>query len=197
MKELALFPRDCLDFLNRYATGVRFLGGVGLLVLTAGCATTTSGEPEWPEQPSPSYPDASNQQSGAKSAATLDEPAQQKTESASPGSTLAKKYDGKKALSTLRGKATYYADSLAGNHTASGDVYDPNEYTAAHKKLPFGTILRVVREDNGAETYVRVNDRGPFGPKDRIVDLSKAAAQELDMMRAGVVGVRVEVVARP
>lgn len=112
-------------------------------------------------------------------------------------SSLAKEYDGKKPLSTVKGKATYYADSLAGNHTANGDIYDPDEFTAAHKKLPFGTVVRVVREDTGDATYVRINDRGPFGPSDRIIDLSKAAAEEIDMMKAGVVSVRVEVLDKP
>src|SRR5690606_15659747 len=112
-------------------------------------------------------------------------------------SLLAKEYAGKKSLETLSGKATYYADSLAGNSTASGEVYDPKEHTAAHKKLPFGTVVRVVREDTSAVTYARINDRGPFGEKDRIIDLSRAAAEELDMMKAGVVSVRVEVVDKP
>ena len=116
---------------------------------------------------------------------------------AGSSSALAKQYEGKKALQTLEGKATYYADSLAGNHTASGEPYDPELFTAAHKKLPFGTVVRVVRRDNGQTTYVKINDRGPFGAKDRIIDLSKAAARELDMLGAGVVGVRVEVVERP
>jgi rare lipoprotein A len=59
--------------------------------------------------------------------------------------------------------------------------------------LPFGTVLRVVRIDTGASVIVRVNDRGPFGRRRRIVDLSRAAAEQLDMMRRGVVNVRVEV----
>lgn len=100
-------------------------------------------------------------------------------------------------MGTLRGKATYYADSLAGNHTANGDVYDPAKFTAAHRNLPFGTVVRVVHVESGAETYVRVNDRGPFGSKDRIIDLSKAAARELDMLDSGVVGVRIEILEKP
>lgn len=166
--------------------------------LALGCATQkSSSTPSWPEQPSPSYPNPLAEAKPTAPPETLDEPQTHEQPMGAPSSSLAKEYNGKKALETLSGKATYYADSLAGNHTANGDVYDPKKFTAAHKKLPFGTVVRVVREDNGAVTYARINDRGPFGPKDRIIDLSKAAAKELDMMKAGVVGVRVEIVQRP
>lgn len=109
-------------------------------------------------------------------------------------SELASKFAGKRALTVLHGSATYYSNKFAGRKTASGSTYDPREFTAAHRKLPFGTVLRVVRRDNGKTTYVRVTDRGPFGSRKRIVDLSRAAAEELDMLRDGVVKVRVEVV---
>jgi rare lipoprotein A len=100
-------------------------------------------------------------------------------------------------LEVLRGRASYYADSLAGNPTASGERYDPAALTAASRDLPFGTRVRVIREDTGASVVVRVNDRGPFGDRSRILDLSRAAAERLDMIRAGVVDVRVEVLERP
>lgn len=93
----------------------------------------------------------------------------------------------------LEGKAAYYGDSLAGNRTANGDVYDPRGFTAASRTLPFGTLVRVVRVDNGRSVVVRINDRGPFGDERRIIDLSRAAAEQLDMIRAGVIDVRVEV----
>jgi rare lipoprotein A len=93
----------------------------------------------------------------------------------------------------LEGKATYYGDSLAGNKTASGEVYDPRAFTAAHRTLPFGTVVRVVRLDTQRYVYVRITDRGPFGNRQRIIDLSKIAAERLGMLRAGVVKVRVEV----
>ena len=116
----------------------------------------------------------------------------------SPSSSrLRSTYGGKKPLKTLNGKATYYADSLAGNLTANGDIYNPAKFTAAHRQLRFGTIVRVTRKDNGKTTYARVNDRGPFSRQDRIIDLSKAAAQELGMMKVGVVPVRVEILERP
>lgn len=92
------------------------------------------------------------------------------------------------------GEASYYSDSLAGRSTASGEPYDPTRFTAAHRKLPFGTVLRVVRVDDGRSVYVKVNDRGPFGKRNRILDLSRSAAETLGMMRAGVTQIRLEVV---
>jgi rare lipoprotein A len=95
--------------------------------------------------------------------------------------------------SLQKGRASYYADSLAGNSTASGEPYDPKALTAAHRTLPFGTWVLVSRPGKAA-VRVRINDRGPFGNKDRIIDLSRAAAEELDMVRAGVVEVTVQIV---
>ena len=103
------------------------------------------------------------------------------------------------AQRTLSGKASYYHDSLAGNKTASGQRYRPQLLTAAHRTLPFGTRLRVVRTDakNQPVVCVTVNDRGPFAGRNRIVDLSRSAAEALGMIAAGVVSVRVEVLSGP
>jgi rare lipoprotein A len=98
-----------------------------------------------------------------------------------------------KALAVFRGQASYYGDSLAGNRTASGERYDPRAFTAAHKTLAFGTVVRVVRPDTGAWVNVRITDRGPFVAR-RVLDLSRAAAERLRMIRSGVVEVRAEVV---
>jgi rare lipoprotein A (peptidoglycan hydrolase) len=98
------------------------------------------------------------------------------------------------ARQVLRGFASYYANSLAGNPTASGAPYEPRLYTAAHRTLPFGTRLRVTRTDtNQAPVCVTVNDRGPFAGRRRIVDLSRRAAEALEMIGEGVVPVRVDV----
>ena len=174
----------------------RGFGALLALSLTA-CATTQGPQPDWPAQPTPAYPEppASDGPVVAPTESAKSE-GFGKAPASTSGNSLAKQYDGKKALETLEGKATYYADSLAGNHTASGEPYDPKAFTAAHKKLPFGTVVRVIRVDDGSVTYVRINDRGPFGPKERIIDLSRAAAEELGMLRAGVVRVRVEIVKR-
>ena len=100
------------------------------------------------------------------------------------------------ASASFDGAVSYYADSLAGNSTASGEPYDPSERTAASRTLPFGTVLRVTRPDTGASVIVRVNDRGPFGRRQRVLDLSRSAAEAIDMIRRGVVEVHVEVVRR-
>ncbi len=86
------------------------------------------------------------------------------------------------------GVASWYGDELAGHTTASGEVFDPKGLTAAHRTFPFGTWLEVVREKNGQRVEVRVNDRGPH-KRSRILDLSKAAAAKLGMLRDGVANV--------
>lgn len=89
------------------------------------------------------------------------------------------------------GIASYYADSLKGRPTASGEPYDPTALTAAHRTLPFGTLVEVRRGEQ--KVVVRINDRGPFGRKKRILDLSRRAAEELGMIRAGVAEVQMTV----
>lgn len=88
------------------------------------------------------------------------------------------------------GLATYYSAKTHGRLMASGERYDKNGFFCAHKKLPFGTKLRVVNTKNGKEVIVTVKDRGPFA-KGRIVDLSNKAAEVLGMLSAGVVPVEV------
>jgi rare lipoprotein A len=90
------------------------------------------------------------------------------------------------------GKASYYHDTLHGNLTASGEVYDKNALTAAHRSLAFGTVLRVRNLENGKSVRVKVNDRGPF-VRGRVIDLSRRAAETLDFIREGVVEVAFEV----
>lgn len=94
---------------------------------------------------------------------------------------------------TTTGEASYYADRFIGQRTASGERYDPDALTAAHRSLPFGTQVRVTRLSNGQSVVVRINDRGPF-VRGRVIDVSHAAARRLDMMREGVVSVTVEVI---
>jgi len=165
--------------------------GLTLLGMALGCASSSTPEPAWPEAPLPAYPSA-EQEVAPRGSSTKAEPAPSSA-GASPSSQLAKEYAGRATVQELRGQATYYSDSLAGNHTASGAIYDPRKHTAAHRKLPFGTVVRVTRTDTGAVTYVTINDRGPFGSNERIIDLSRAAAEDLAMMKAGVVKVLVEV----
>lgn len=91
------------------------------------------------------------------------------------------------------GLASFYSNKLAGHKTANGEKYDPELLTGAHKTLPFGTIVEVVRPD-GRSVRVRINDRGPF-TKGRVIDISYKAAEELGLVKDGVAEVTVKVVA--
>ncbi len=91
------------------------------------------------------------------------------------------------------GLASWYAGKFQGRRTASGEIFDTRLMTAAHRTLPFGTLVRVRNLDNGREVVVRVNDRGPF-VEGRIIDLSRAAAEAIGMTGSGVTRVSVEVV---
>ncbi len=91
---------------------------------------------------------------------------------------------------TETGNASYYADNLNGHATASGEAYNSNKLTAAHRKAVFGTIITVTNLKNGKQVAVRVNDRGPF-VSGRIIDVSKAAAKQIDMVGAGVAKVKI------
>ncbi len=96
------------------------------------------------------------------------------------------------------GLASWYGNAFAGKPTASGERFDPRLFTAAHKKLPFGTWVEVRRIDTGRTVRVRINDRGPNGrAAHRIIDLSQRAAEQLDIVRAGVVRVELRVVGGP
>jgi rare lipoprotein A len=90
------------------------------------------------------------------------------------------------------GIASYYADSLQGNLTASEEPYDKGKLTAAHPSLPFGTKVKVTNLANGKSVIVRINDRGPY-THSRIIDVSGAAADKLDLKDAGTAKVELEV----
>lgn len=91
------------------------------------------------------------------------------------------------------GKASFYADKFDGTPTASGEKYRHNKMTAAHKTLPFGTRVRVTNLGNNKSVDVVINDRGPY-VEDRIIDLSKAAAEELGFVNQGLATVKLEVI---
>ena len=107
---------------------------------------------------------------------------------------LAERYAKARVLAVQQGSGSYYSDAFAGRSTASGAPYEPRGFTAAHRNLPFGTVLRVIRVESCQSVYVCVTDRGPFGPRGRILDLSRAAAERLGMVRAGVAKIKIEVV---
>lgn len=97
-----------------------------------------------------------------------------------------------KLFMVKEGKASYYADRFHGRLTANGERFNMHELTAAHKSLPFGSMVRVTNLSNGKKVLVRINDRGPY-IKGRIIDLSLEAAKEIDLLKKGVTNVRIEV----
>lgn len=94
------------------------------------------------------------------------------------------------------GIASWYGPGFQGNRTSNGEIYDMNGISAAHKSLPFGTIVRVVDLDTGKSVVVRINDRGPF-IKGRIIDLSKGAAEKLGIIDKGIAHVGLRIVRWP
>lgn len=89
------------------------------------------------------------------------------------------------------GTASYYSRKFQGRKTASGESFNCNHFTAAHRSLPFGTSVRVINLDNGKQVVVRINDRGPH-LKGRIIDVSPAAAREIGLFGNGTANVRIE-----
>lgn len=97
-----------------------------------------------------------------------------------------------KVLLTEEGMASYYSTGFNGKRTASGEIFNKNAFTAAHREFPFGTLLRVTNLGNDKSVDVTVNDRGPF-KKGRIIDLSEAAARAIGMIQSGTAEVRIQV----
>jgi rare lipoprotein A len=95
------------------------------------------------------------------------------------------------------GYATWYGAAFAGRKTASGERFDPSQMTAAHRQLAFGTWVEVTRVDTGQSVRVRITDRGPFGNEDRIIDLSRGAAEKIDLVKKGVAKVELRIVDGP
>ena len=92
------------------------------------------------------------------------------------------------------GLASWYGPELTGHRTASGEPFDPADYTAAHRSLPFGSKVRVTSVSSGRSVIVRINDRGPF-THSRVIDVSKAAARDLGLVASGSGQVRLQLVA--
>ncbi|MCG8570302.1 MAG: septal ring lytic transglycosylase RlpA family protein [Spirochaetes bacterium] len=94
------------------------------------------------------------------------------------------------SFSEQTGIASWYGPNFHGKITANGEIFNTNEYTAAHQTLPFNTMVKVISLENNREVIVRINDRGPFA-KNRIIDLSKKAATDLDLIKKGTMQVKV------
>ena len=100
---------------------------------------------------------------------------------------------GRISQTDLEGLASYYAEPYHGRKTASGEIFNTYEgLTAAHRTLPFNTLVRVMNKTNGREVDVRINDRGPF-IDGRVIDLSVRAAREIDLVRPGLVPVKLKI----
>ncbi len=95
-----------------------------------------------------------------------------------------------------QGIASWYGPDFHGKATASGEIYDMNGLTAAHKRLPLGTKVLVTNLENQRQVELRINDRGPF-VKNRVIDLSKSGARQLDMLRNGTAMVRIDILELP
>jgi len=97
------------------------------------------------------------------------------------------------AMGTEEGIASYYSNDFQGRKTSSGEIFDNSKLTAAHRRFPFGTVVRVTNLETYASVEVRINDRGPV-KQERVIDLTLAAARAIGIERAGLGRVRVEVV---
>ena len=141
-------------------------------ILVAGCAgrrPVASRPSAPPAQPEPAPPETAKRDANAPGAATPHERA-----------------------AFEEGKASWYGAPFHGRQASNGEIYDMNKLTAAHRTLPFNTIVRVTNLTNGKSTTVRVTDRGPF-VDNRIIDLSYAAAQQIESIGPGVVPVRLDI----
>ena len=161
---------------------IRFWIMASLLIMVSACTTPPAGRPE------PSLPAPGPSRAAAKAPAPVDVPAAPRPDVV-PDAAVA--VDDKELLAGEvprafeQGKASWYGPRFHGRRTASGERYDMHAFTAAHKTLPFGTVVRVRSMITGREVDVRITDRGPFS-FGRVIDLSRAAAAELGMLGLGV-----------
>lgn len=159
--ENAPVGRKILGF--AWVAGLALLGYTGLVVTTGGPAESqmrgTSLQTALPEDDAPGLP------------GTL-------------GSRPLRDREGRVMDAAARGWASWYGPELHGEPTASGEPFDMHALTAAHRTLPLGSYAEVRNLTNGKTVMVRINDRGPF-PAERVIDLSHAAAGEIDMLRSG------------
>jgi rare lipoprotein A len=146
-------------------------------------------------QPPPLEPSPTSPKAEEKAKNSTEVPPQPAASPAKPsGSAKRKKTDSipVPAGYTEQGDASWYGVPFHGRHASNGEIYDMYKLTAAHKTLPFETMVRVTNLNNGKTTTVRITDRGPF-VDNRIIDLSFAAAKEIESVGPGVVPVRIEI----
>lgn len=148
---------------------------LALILLAAGCAPALSVSPTV-------LPAVS-----AAVAATADATAAVRTPAPAPAAAASQA-----TASVISGNASWYGPGFAGRHTASGEIFDPAQLTAAHRTLPFNTRVRVTHVATGQSVIVRINDRGPF-KDNRLIDLSRAAADAIGLTASGVGQVQMEI----
>ena len=121
---------------------------------------------------------------------------QSKLETAEIADEDASKQAVKKKHKSFKGDITYYANCLEGNKTASGEPYDGDKLTAAHRTLPLGSKVKVKNLENNKEVVLKVNDRGPFA-SGKVLDVSRRAAKKLALIKEGTTEAKVEVLSKP
>jgi rare lipoprotein A len=161
------------------------LPGFACSLSLAGCAARHVTASPAPSQPAPASPETIESSKNATSVgASARSPAPKRAKS--PSTPAPEGY-------IEEGNASWYGVPFNGRRASNGEIYDMNKLTAAHRTLPFDTMVRVTNLDNGKSTVVRITDRGPF-VENRVIDLSQAAARAIDSIGPGVVPVRLEVI---
>jgi rare lipoprotein A len=156
---------------------VRVVGAAALVALLAACATPPTPR----SSPGPAAPRPAAQQQHDAPGQAVDEVSAPVPLTERPRPEL---LGGEVPREFQRGTASWYGPRFNGRRTASGERFDMNEFTAAHRTLPFGTLVRVHSLVNGRDVDVRITDRGPYAGN-RVIDLSRAAAEELGMLGLG------------
>jgi len=176
---------------------IDFLHPKALTVLCATCIFLFSGcagrRPIVSRPPAPANPTPTPESTAEAAKRSTDIPEPTVTPAPSPAPKRSKPANpGATGNYTEEGNASWYGVPFHGRRASNGEIYDMNKLTAAHRTLPFETTVRVTNLNNGKSTVVRITDRGPF-VENRIIDLSRAAASEIESIGAGVVPVRIEV----
>ncbi len=165
---------------------IKFWGMAGLLAVLTAC-TTAPSSPKLSPQLAGSAPSSVPVRPAAKGPGKPEPSGPTADPTPAPGGVAADNnlLAGEAAKELERGEASWYGPKFQGRRTASGERYDMHALTAAHKTLPFGTLVRVRSLVTGHEVDVRINDRGPFSAG-RVIDMSRAAAEALGMLDLGV-----------
>lgn len=166
-----------------------------LCVYSSGCASRkpiADRRQPAPTRPAPTPPETAE----AAKRSTDVSPAPAGSSASAPASKRNKPTPTPSSINYIEeGNASWYGEPFHGRRASNGEIYDMYKFTAAHRTLPFETMVRVTNLTNGKSTVVRITDRGPF-IENRIIDLSLAAAREVDSVGPGVVPVRVEVLSQ-